>query len=170
MEERQKKRRRAVVYLMLFVVSLAFYLVWYLLDGIILTEDAPSYINMQSDREPGYCLYLWMFRGMFGEAWYLHAAVVVQCIVAALAACAITVRLTELFSLELVGSMGVLAVQYGITLLNRFVAQRRYSYLTALRRKDLPIRCGCFIFSAFSEYYIRKTRKVLPALCSGRSY
>ena len=56
MEERQKKRRRAVVYLMLFVVSLAFYLVWYLLDGIILTEDAPSYINMQSDREPGYCL------------------------------------------------------------------------------------------------------------------
>ncbi len=80
LEERQKKRRRAVVYLMLFVVSLAFYLVWYLLDGIILTEDAPSYINMQSDREPGYCLYLWMFRGMFGEAWYLHAAVVVQCI------------------------------------------------------------------------------------------
>lgn len=159
MEERQKKRRRAVVYLMLFVVSLAFYLVWYLLDGIILTEDAPSYINMQSDREPGYCLYLWMFRGMFGETWYLHAAVVVQCIVAALAACAITVRLTELFSLELVGSMGVLAVQYGITLLNRFVAQRRYSYFNSIETEGLAYSLWVFYFLCILGILYKKDKK-----------
>ncbi len=159
LEERQKKRRRAVVYLMLFVVSLAFYLVWYLLDGIILTEDAPSYINMQSDREPGYCLYLWMFRGMFGEAWYLHAAVVVQCIVAALAACAITVRLTELFSLELVGSMGVLAVQYGITLLNRFVAQRRYSYFNSIETEGLAYSLWVFYFLCILGILYKKDKK-----------
>ncbi|MDE7323020.1 MAG: hypothetical protein K2N73_09915 [Lachnospiraceae bacterium] len=146
MEGKQKRRKQAVFYLILFVGSLAFYLAWYLLDGIILTEDAPSYINMQSDREPGYCLYLWMFREIFGEELYLHAAVVVQCIVAALAACAITIKLTGLFSLNLPGSMGVLAVQYGITLLNRFVAQRRYSYFNSVETEGLAYSLWVFYF------------------------
>lgn len=104
MEERQKRQRQAAIYILMFVVSLAFYLVWYLLDGIILTEDAASYIDMQSSREPGYCIYLWVFREIFGEGIYLHAAVIGQCIVAALAACAITVKLTGLFSLNWFGS------------------------------------------------------------------
>ena len=60
MKQEQKRRERIVV-VILFLVSLAFYLFWYLFDGIIMTEDAPSYIQMQSDREPGYCLYLWYY-------------------------------------------------------------------------------------------------------------
>lgn len=159
MEERLKKRRQAVVYLILFVVSLAFYLVWYLLDGIILTEDAPSYINMQSDREPGYCLYLWMFRGIFGEKRYLHAAVAVQCIVAALAACAITLKLTGLFSLNLLGSVGILAVQYGITLLNRFVAQRRYSYFNSIETEGLAYSLWVFYFLCLLGILYKKDKR-----------
>ena len=61
-----QKRREWTVGMILFLMSLLFYLFWYLFDGIIMTEDAPSYIQMQSDREPGYCLYLWLFRGIFG--------------------------------------------------------------------------------------------------------
>ena len=45
-----KRKKESIRIIMLFVVSLVFYLVWYLIDGIILTEDAPSYIHMQSDR------------------------------------------------------------------------------------------------------------------------
>lgn len=146
MEEKQKRQRRIAVYMVLFVVSLAFYLVWYLLDGIILTEDAPSYINMQSSREPGYCLYLWFFRQIFGEGSYLHAAVVGQCIVAALAACAITIRLTGVFYLSWFGSIGILAVQYGITLLNRFVARRRYSYFNSIETEGLAYSLWIFYF------------------------
>ena len=95
MRQHNKQVNNHIKIFILFAVSLAFYLVWYLLDGIILTEDAPSYIHMQSDREPGYCLYLWLFRAVFGTALSLHAAVIVQCIVAALAACAVTVQLTN---------------------------------------------------------------------------
>ena len=126
-----------MIYIALFVVSLLFYLLWYVLDGIILTEDAPSYINMQSDREPGYCLYLMMFRQLLPAEVYLHGAVIGQCIIAAIAACAITIRFKELFALNWFGSAGVLAVQYGITLLNRFVAQRRYSYFNSIETEGL---------------------------------
>lgn len=141
-----RQKKGYIKIFILFAVSLAFYLVWYLLDGIILTEDAPSYINMQSDREPGYCLYLWLFREIFGNEMSLHAAVVVQCAVAAAAACAVTVQLAKFFALNWLGSMGVLAVQYGITLLNRFVAQRRYSYFNSIETEGLSYSLWIFYF------------------------
>lgn len=141
-----RQQKKLIKIFILFLVSLAFYLVWYLLDGIILTEDAPSYIHMQSDREPGYCLYLWLFRTVFGAELSLHAAVVVQCMVAALAACAVTVQLTRFFELNWLGSAGVLAVQYGITLLNRFVAQRRYSYFNSIETEGLSYSLWIFYF------------------------
>ena len=146
MEERQKKKRQILICAVLFAASLAFYLAWYMLDGIIITEDAPSYINMGSDREPGYCLYLMMLRKLFGAEAYLHAAVVGQCIVAAAAACAITLSLTSMFSLNLLGSAGVLAVQYGITLLNRFAAKRGYSYFNSIETEGLAYSLWVFYF------------------------
>lgn len=161
MEEKQKRRKRAAVYMVLFAVSLAFYLVWYLLDGIILTEDAPSYIDMQSSREPGYCMYLWFFREIFGEETGLHAAVIGQCIVAALAACAITIKLTGLFSLNWFGSIGILAVQYGITLLNRFVARRRYSYFNSIETEGLAYSLWIFYFLCLIGILYKKDRKAL---------
>lgn len=159
MQKKQKRQRQAAEYVILFVVSLAFYLIWYLLDGIILTEDAPSYINMQSDREPGYCLYLWLFRAVFGTEWYLHAAVIVQCIIAAVAACAVTVGLTRLFSLKGPGSLGVLVVQYGITLLNRFVAQRRYSYFNSIETEGLSFSIWIFYFLCILGILYKKDKK-----------
>lgn len=161
MEEKQKGQKRIAVYMVLFAVSLAFYLVWYLLDGIVLTEDAPSYINMQSSREPGYCLYLWVFREIFGEGIYLHAAVIGQCIVAALAACAITIKLTGLFSLNWIGSAGILAVQYGITLLNRFVARRRYSYFNSIETEGLAYSLWIFYFLCLVGILYKKDRKAV---------
>ncbi|MDE7478270.1 MAG: hypothetical protein K2M91_10025 [Lachnospiraceae bacterium] len=159
MEEMQKRRRQIAEYVILFVVSLAFYLVWYLLDGIIITEDAPSYINMQSDREPLYCLYLWLFRGIFGTERYLHAVVIVQCVIAAVAACMVTAGLTRLFSLKWFGSMGVLAVQYGITLLNRFVAQRRYSYFNSIETEGLSFSIWIFYFLCLLGILYKKDKK-----------
>lgn len=159
MEERRKKQRQIGTGVVLLVMSLAFYLVWYALDGIILTEDAPSYINMYSDREPGYCLYLMLFRILFGSERYLHAAVIGQCAVAAVAACAITMKLTELFSLSRFGSGGILAVQYGITLLNRFVAQRRYSYFNSIETEGLTYSFWVFWFLCILGIWYKRDGK-----------
>ena len=141
-----QKRREWTVGMILFLMSLLFYLFWYLFDGIIMTEDAPSYIQMQSDREPGYCLYLWLFRGIFGAEVGLHAAVIGQCVIAAMAAYAITRTLGRLFSLSWFGSVGVLVIQYGITLLNRFVAQRRCSYFNSIETEGLAYSLWVFYF------------------------
>lgn len=157
----QKRKKYAAICIIIFVVSLVFYLFWYLLDGVIMTEDAPSYINMQSDREPGYCLYLMVFRNLLGTGYGLHAAVVVQCIVAAVAACAVTIRLTELFSLNWVGSLGILAAQYGITLLNRFVAQRRCSYFNSIETEGLAYSLWVFYFLCILGIWYRKDRRSL---------
>ena len=159
LEERQKKKRQMMICIILFAVSLAFYLFWYVLDGIIITEDAPSYINMGSDREPGYCLYLMMFRKLLGAEIYLHAAVVGQCAVAAAAACAITLSLTDMFSLNLLGSAGVLVVQYGITLLNRFVAKRGYSYFNSIETEGLAYSIWIFYFLCILGIWYKKDKK-----------
>lgn len=148
-----------MIYVILFVVSLLFYLLWYALDGIILTEDAPSYINMQSDREPGYCLYLMAFRRVLPADSYLHAAVIGQCIIAAIAACAITIRLKTLFSLNWFGGAGILAIQYGITLLNRFVAQRRYSYFNSIETEGLAYSLWVFYVLCLIGILYQKDRK-----------
>ena len=59
--------KQKAIWVGVFIISAVFYLLWYLQDGIILTEDAPSYINMTSDREPGYCSFLWILRAKMCE-------------------------------------------------------------------------------------------------------
>jgi len=159
--ERQKRQRQLAKYMILFGVSLTFYLVFYLFDGIVITEDASSYINMQSDREPGYCLYLWLFREIFGTELYLHAAVIVQCIIAAVAACAITIKLAELFSFNWLGSAGILIIQYGITLLNRFIAQRKCSYFNSIETEALAYSLWVFYFLCILGIWYKRDRKSL---------
>ncbi|MBO5144097.1 MAG: hypothetical protein J6C19_01000 [Lachnospiraceae bacterium] len=158
MKKTQKQKLTGII---LFSVSLLFYLLWYVLDGIILTEDAASYINMQSDREPGYCLYLMLLRQLFGTEIYLHIAVIGQCIIAAIAACAITLKLRELFSLNWLGSAGILAGQYGVTLLNRFVAQRRYSYFNSIETEGLAYSLWVFYFLCILGILYKRDKKSL---------
>lgn len=156
-----QKRREQTTVVILFLISLAFYLFWYLFDGIIITEDAPSYIQMQSDREPGYCLYLWLFRGIFGAEIGLHAAVIGQCVIAAAAACAITSGLGRLFGLNWFGSAGILLIQYGITLLNRFVAQRRCSYFNSIETEGLAYSFWVFYFLCILGVWFQRDKKSL---------
>lgn len=140
------RKNGIVIWLGVFAVSVVFYLVWYLQDGIILTEDAPSYINMTSDREPGYCSFLWGLRVIFGTNIYLHAAVIIQCLIAALAATVLTFSLQKRFQLHWLMALGILVIQYGITLLNRFVALRRYSYFNSIETEGLAYSLWVFFF------------------------
>lgn len=156
-----QKRREQTTVVILFLISLAFYLFWYLFDGIIITEDAPSYIQMQSDREPGYCLYLWLFRVTFGAEVGLHVAVIGQCVIAAVAACAITSMLGRWFSLNWFGSAGILLIQYGITLLNRFVAQRRCSYFNSIETEGLAYSFWVFYFLCILGIWFQRDKKSL---------
>lgn len=160
----KNKGKNIIIWLCVFAVSAVFYLVWYLQDGIILTEDAPSYINMTSDREPGYCSFLWILRVIFGTDSYLHAAVIIQCLIAALAATVLTFSLQKRFQLHWSAASGILAIQYGITLLNRFVAQRSYSYFNSIETEGLAYSFWVFFFlGLLGILYDRNRRSIVTA-------
>ena len=160
----QKKQKRALEYIALFAISLAFYLVWYFMDDVILTEDALSYITMTEDREPGYCIFLATMRFFFDDG-ALHAAVIVQCIIAALAAAAVTIELKRRFSLKHMEALLILLIQYGVTLLNRFVAQRRYSYYNSIETEGLCYSLWIFFFlSILGIIYDHSKKSVAAAL------
>ncbi|MBQ2936391.1 MAG: hypothetical protein IJD96_09175, partial [Lachnospiraceae bacterium] len=151
--------KKKAIWVGVFIISAVFYLLWYLQDGIILTEDAPSYINMTSDREPGYCSFLWILRVIFGTNIYLHVAVILQCLIAALAATALTYSLKKRFELNWLISIGILVIQYGITLLNRFVAQRRYSYFNSIETEGIAYSLWVFFFLALLGVLYNKNKK-----------
>lgn len=164
MINRDSRRVNFVLWLGVMVVSVVFYLAWYWLDGIILTEDAWSYIAMISERDPGYCIFLAVMRFWFGEK-ALDAAVIVQCIVAALAAAAVTLGLRKRFALNVLESVSILMIQYGITLLNRFVAQRRYSYYNSIETEGLCYSLWIFFFlSLLGVIYDHSRRSIAAAL------
>lgn len=168
MEKSLKKQsvlenKEKAIWFCMFMISALFYLMWYLQDGIILTEDAPSYINMTSDREPGYCSFLWILRVICGTNLSLHMAVILQCLIAALAATVLTYSLKKRFELNWFVSIGILVVQYGITLLNRFVAQRRYSYYNSIETEGLAYSFWVFFFLALIGILYDKSRKSILA-------
>lgn len=142
---KEGRRKQQLIGIALMLVSVVFYLIWYLHDGVVMTPDSESYIIMQTDREPGYCYYLWLLRTVFGEGKYLDVAVILQCVIAGWACAALTVSLKDRFRLNRWYACGILAVQYGLTLLNRFVAQRRYSYFNSIRTEGLAYSFYVFL-------------------------
>lgn len=162
LEMDNNNKKIAICYIGVFIFSALFYLFWYWSDGIILTPDADSYINMASDREPGYCFFLWILREIFGKDKYLHAAVILQCLIAAVAATAITYALWKWFKLHWTSAAIILMLQYGITFLNRFVAQRRYSYYNSIETEGLAYSFWIFfILSAAGLLYKRDKKNLL---------
>lgn len=161
----QKNKKIEWKYIAILIVSFGFYLLWYLLDGVIQTPDANSYIVMEANREPGYCMYLAFFRMLFGTEYYLDLAVIVQCLIAALAAVAICKELQKRFSLHDLQMLCILIVQYGLTLLNRFVAQRRYSYFNSIETEGLTYSLWIFLFVCLIRMlYDNQTKDVIQAL------
>lgn len=62
----------------MLVLSLAFFYGTLLYYGIGFYADSVQYVEMHIHREPGYCLFLWVLRVLFGEENSLLAAVLLQ--------------------------------------------------------------------------------------------
>ena len=95
---------------------------------------------------------------------YLHVAVILQCLIAALTATALTYNLKKRFELNWLISIGILVIQYGITLLNRFVAQRRYSYFNSIETEGIAYSLWVFFFlSLLGILYDKNKKSILTA-------
>ncbi len=161
MENCMKKdtRKRHAAAAAVVLGSIIFYLIGYWQDGVIITPDSDSYLMMQADREPLYCIFLWLMRELFGHDIYLDAAVVVQCVLAGIATAVFTLSLKKRFDLNRIVTFLVWAIQCGLTFLNRYVAHRKYSYFNSIRTEALAYSLYLFLILGLLAILYDKSRE-----------
>jgi len=142
----------------ILAVSILFYLFFFFFDGVSIAADSASYINMSISREPVYPLFLLLLRTIFGESFYLSAAVFIQCILAAFAAYWSTTQFQKIFDTNRIITAGILAIQFSITLLNRFVALRSISYQNSIQTEGIAISLY-MIWAVFLVRYLCEHNK-----------
>ena len=123
----------------IFAVCLLFYGFFFMFDGVHIAADSASYINMSISREPVYPMFLDLLRRIFGEVNYLNAAVFIQCLLAAFVAYFATTQIQSLFSLNRIGAILILLIQFGITILNRFFALRAIGYQNSIQTEGITL-------------------------------
>lgn len=123
----------------LLAAALGFYLFFAFYDGPALTKDSLSYMTMDLTREPLYPTFLWIFRRIFGEEGYLMPVVVVQSILAAYAAWKLAVTVKRHKGNSNVLALLSVAFQFGVTILCRFVAIRRSSYINCIMTEGIGL-------------------------------
>ncbi|MCI8845642.1 MAG: hypothetical protein HFI04_04630 [Lachnospiraceae bacterium] len=145
----------------LLAVSLGFYLFFAFYDGPVWCKDSLSYATMDLTREPLYPTFLWIFRRMFGEESYLVPVVFVQSLLAAYATwkLAVTVKRDK-------GNSNILALlsvlfQFGVTILCRFVAARRSSYICSIMTEGLGLSLYVLFIVQLYRYMMEEKKRNL---------
>lgn len=144
----------------LLAVSLGFYLFFAFYDGPVWCKDSLSYATMDLTREPLYPTFLWIFRRMFGEESYLVPVVFVQSLLAAYATwkLAVTVKRDK-------GNSNILALlsvlfQFGVTILCRFVAARRSSYICSIMTEGLGLSLYVLFIVQLYRYMMEEKKEI----------
>lgn len=153
--------------ILLFCISMSFYLFFFFKDGYVLCADSNSYIDMNFTREPLYSLYLDLLRLLFSNYgdFYLLVAVFGQSILAGFAAFSISNYLTKELKLPIWTSLGILAMPLATSLLCRFVAQRGSMYSNSILTEGIAISIYLLFIRFCTEYLLHQTRKSF-VLCS----
>lgn len=147
-----RKRQDTIFCVLVFLVSMGFYLFFAFYDGAVICVDSPSYINMEISREPLYPILLLFFRQLFSAAGeeYLLGVVVFQSVLAAWAAFSLTCFLKKELNLSKAVSLGVLMIPLLTSLLCRFAAKRSSMYSNSILTEGIATS----LFLLFSRYLI----------------
>lgn len=157
-------RKVSTFSIVLLSVSVLFYLFFAFFDGAVICVDSPSYIGMQSSREPLYPLILAFFRWVFqfaGEGFYLEAVVFFQSILAAVAAFSMEEYLRKELNLSKACAVIVLIIPMAVSLLCRFAAKRGSMYSNSILTEGITISLYLIFFRFLIEYMIHHTGKCL---------
>lgn len=150
----------------LFACCLIFYLFFLFYDGPVWCVDSASYATMDITREPLYPTLLWAFRRLFGEGRYLMSVAALQSLLAAYAAwkLAVTVKGYQDGS-RLLAALAA-GFQGGVTLLNRFVAQRGSSYTVSIMTEGLGFPLYVlFVVQLYKYVMEKKGRNLAGTMC-----
>lgn len=142
----------------------SFYLFFAFFDGPVICVDSPSYINMQSSREPLYPLLLAFARGIFRyfpEDFYLKFIVLLQSLLAAVAAFVLTKYLKDELNLPEWSAYLALGMPLAVSFLCRFLAKRGSMYSNSILTEGITISLYLVFFRFLLEYVIHHTQKSL---------
>lgn len=124
---------------LIFVTCILFYISWFFADGVTFSNDSWGYIHAIPSRESLYPTYLFLFRRIFSKNIYLKAASLVQCILAAIATFKFSITVERKWSLKKIPTLIIVAMQLGVVLLCRFVANRQAAYCNEICSEGLAI-------------------------------
>ncbi|MGL5260202.1 MAG: hypothetical protein ACRC7V_08840, partial [Lachnospiraceae bacterium] len=146
----------------MFALCLLFYLFFAFFDGVILSVDSPTYIEMSITREALYLFFLKLFEGIFKEQ-YLFMIVVAQSILAAMAAFVLAKYLYREFKLPKILYLIFTFLPLLVSLMNRFVAGRASMYSNTILTEGITISLYLILFRYLLEYLYHKENKALIA-------
>lgn len=165
-------KNQAVFSVIMLTISLAFYLFFACIDGVVICVDSPGYLEMNLTREPLYPLFLAFFRLLFGSLspdGYLIAAVFCQSILAAVAAWSMAAFLAREFHLSKAVSLLVLGIPMAVSLLCRFAAKRGSMYSNSILTEGLTVS-GYLLFFRFLLAYVYQSKKRDLLVCALLSF
>lgn len=154
-------RKRFQQYLL--IIGIIFYGIFAIIDGPVWFNDSGAYTRMDISREPMYSLFLGLFRGLLpgGNDIYLYVVVVVQGIIAAVAATVMAGYLSDELKLSNVLSLGIYAFPYLVSLLFRFVAGDHFMYSNAILTEGLTVSLHLLFVRFLYEYAKCQSKKSL---------
>lgn len=155
-----KKDKNKIYSSILLLAALVFYLFFAFFDGAVICVDTPSYVEMSIMREFVYPLLLAVFRAIFGEQ-YLLMVVVLQSILAAIAAWNVSIYCKKQFSLGYGLSTLIFLIPIGVSLLNRFAAGRGSMYSNSILTEGLTLSLFLLFFRYLHDYLVNRGKRAL---------
>ncbi len=145
---------------LLLGVCLLFYLLFPIIDGPVWCVDSAGYVSMHISREPLYPSFLALCRWAAGvcKADPLMIAVVLQSILAGVAAWTVGWAVRRVKRGNRMLQMAAILFQFAVTLLNRFAAKRGSAYSDSILTEGLGLSLFVF-FSVFLFLFIRTEKK-----------
>lgn len=148
----------------IFFACLLFYGFFAVFDGAVICADSPSYINMQSSREPLYPVLLALFRGIFQklqDGFYLDVVAFFQSILMAVAVFILEEYLRKEIQVSKVSSVLIFLMPVAVSLLCRFAARRGSMYSNSILTEGIAIPLYLLFFRFLAEYLISNTKRSL---------
>lgn len=159
-----RQRKTDLFTVIVLALSFGFYLFFAFFDGAVICVDSPSYITMDSSREPLYPLLLAVFRRIFqgvsGE-FYLSVTAVFQSILAALSVFLLEEYIRKTMHLSKLCASFVLVIPMSVSLLCRFAAKRGSMYSNSILTEGIVISLFLIFFRFLIEYDLYSTRRSL---------
>lgn len=147
-----------------FIICFSFYLFFAVFDGAVICADSPSYINMQSSREPLYPVLLAIFRKIFqgfSDGFYLKAVVFFQSILMAVSTFVLEEYPRKKLQVSKWAAVLILLMPLAVSLLCRFAAKRGSMYSNSILTEGIVIPFYLIFFRFLIEYIVSYTRKSL---------